>query len=149
MSRAREFVSNHFTWMLEMRWLDALRIPLALSPHTAHTPREIDPNIRYDRGMIFPQGDKIYLLRQDRNLNPNQSLLEQGCQLFAGASLKPWTDEEFCLRGIPEGKTEEVIWKRSDNGKNWRLKAPNQGQRWRIYDGRTRPSSSGEWEEDK
>jgi len=146
MSKVRKHVQDMFAWLLEMRWTDA-RISLALASHTTIPDREIDPNIRYDRGMAFPQGERVFLLLQDRNLNPDQPLNEQGCQLFAGPGPKDWFDEEFCLRGIPEGRTDEVIWQRYDNGILHQLKAPNEGQQWRIYDGRTRPSQDpGNWE---
>ena len=146
MSRARNHVSDMFAWLLELRWLDS-RIALALAPYTAIPVREINPNIRYDRGMVFPQGDKKFLLEQDRNLDPNRPLNEQGCKCFQDPSPRDWFDGEYCLRGIPESKTEEVIWQRYDNGKLYQLRAPNQGQRWRIYDSRTRPSSDSQnWE---
>jgi len=148
MSRAKEHVRRMFMFMLEMRWLDA-RIALALAPYTSIPDREIDPSIRYERGMAFPQGDIVHLLTQDRYLIAGQDLRDQGCQVFAGADERDWIDGEYCLRGIPEGETEEVIWKRRDNGSVYRLRAPNEGQRWRIYDGRTRPSQSSEWELDE
>ena len=146
MSRVREHVSDLFAWLLEMRWMEA-RVSLALASHTTIPIREIDSNIRYDRGMVFKQGALVWLLQQDRNLNPSQPLNEQGCQLFAGPSPRDWFDEEFCLRGIPEGRTEEVIWQRYDDGVLYQLKPPNEGQQWRIYDGRTRPSAAtADWE---
>ena len=147
MNRTRKHVSDMFAWLLEMRWLDA-RISLALASYTTIPIREIDPNVRYERGMAFPVGDIKYLLEQDRHLDPSQPLHEQGCQVFLDASPRDWIDGEFCICGTPEGKTEEVIWKRYDNGVLYRLKSPNQGQRWRIYDGRTSPSQSNEWELD-
>jgi len=139
MSKVREHVTAMFAFLLELRW-DNARIALALAPHTTLPVRDIDPNIRYDKGMVFPQGENKFLLTQDRPLNPNQDLTEQGCQLFAPPTARDWSDGEYCLRGIPEGQTKEVVWQRYDAGQLYELNPPNQGQRWRIYDERTRPS---------
>ena len=146
MNNVRKHVSDMFAWLLELRWMDS-RISLALASHTTIPERAIDPNVRYDRGMVFLQDDNKFLLRQDRNLNPDQPLNTQGCQLFAPPSPRDWFDEEFCLRGIPEGRTEEIICQRYDAGRLYQLRPPNAGQRWRIYEERTRPSQRPQdWE---
>ena len=149
MSRVTKHVERMWAWLREMRWLDS-QISLALKTDTFgfYDVSEIDPNKDYPRGIVFKDGVNKILMQHDRKLNPNQSLLEQGGKLFQPEYLCDFVREEYVLRGIPDGETDEVIFKRRFNGTNYQVKPPNHGQQWRIPDTNQNPEQNNQdWEE--
>ena len=152
MSRAAAHARRMFAWIKAMRWLDS-QISLALMPHTMPglpLVSEIDPDKDYLRGVVFKEGVNKILMQHDRKLNLNQSLLEQGGKLFQPVDeVCDFHREEYVLRGIPEGETEEVICRRRYNNVVYRVKSPNVNQQWRIPDTNQNPQQNDQdWEVD-